>query len=263
MKLTQSFRAVSIVAILLVSGCAFLKKRPPYPDPDRLVSVVKIGPAGEEPILKTDFLALRSENQTLESVAAYVLRGFTLSSGSEPERINTAMVSAEFFHALGVNVSLGRAINSADCQPGSNPVLVINYSLWQRRYGGDPNIIGRIVTLDHKRRTIIGVMPFDFEFPKECDVWAPLAFDDENMNFGEGNTESEVIARLKPGVTLQQAQTEMSNIARNLEREYPATNSGRDIKLLPLRESRSKREKVLEIKIRRPAPPPAETGKEK
>lgn len=240
MKSSQSFRAASMMALLSISACAFLNKRPPYPDPDRLVSVVKVSPAGEEPILGADFLALRSETRTLESIAGYVLRDRAMSDGSAPERIHSALVSSDFFPALGVRPALGRALISQDGQSGGNPVVVISYDLWQRRFGADPSLIGKTITLNQERYTVVGVMPADFQFPKECEVWTPLAFDDERPRLEDKSLELEVIARLKPGVTLQQAQAEMSNIARKLERDYPATNSGRDIKLVPLRDGRSK-----------------------
>ncbi len=263
LRLSLRFHAISLVGLLLISGCAFLKKRPPYPDPDRLVSVVKVAPAGVEPILDTDFLALRSESQTLESIAGYVLRDRVMSDGSAPERIHSALVSADFFPVLGVRPALGRALISQDGQSGGNPVVVIGYDLWQRRFGADPGLIGKTITLDQERYTVVGVMPTDFQFPKECEMWTPLAFGDENTSFGEGNSESEVIARLRPGVTLQQAQADMNAVARKLEGDHPGTNNGRDIKLVPLRESPSQKIKVLKMKIYRPAKPPVETGKEK
>jgi putative ABC transport system permease protein len=228
------------VGLLLISGCAFLNKRTPYPDPDRIVSIVKIASAGEEPILGRDFLALRSESRTLESIAGYVLRDGVVSGGSEPERIRTALIYADFFSAIGTRPVLGRALMSQDGQAGGNLAVVISYDLWQRRFGADPRMIGKTITLNQEPYTIVGVMPADFQFPKECGMWTPLPSDDERLRLEDKNLELEVIARLKPGVTLQQAQAEMSNIARNLERDYPATNIGRDIKLVPLRESRSK-----------------------
>lgn len=239
MKLSQSFCAVSIAALLLISGCAFLKKRPPYPDPDGLVSVVKVASAGEEPLLYTDFLALRSESKTLESVAAYVFRDGAMSDGSAPERIHSALVSADFFPALGAQPALGRALISGDAQSGANPVVVISDNLWRRRFGADPSLIGKIITLDQELYTVVGVMPVDFQFPKDCEVWTPLAFD-ENLRLEDKSLRLEVFARLKPGVTLEQAQAEISNIARILERDHPLIDSGRDIKLVPLRDGRNK-----------------------
>src|SRR5262249_18473117 len=147
---------------------------PPYPDPDRLVSVVKVAPAGEEPILGTDFLALRSESRTLKSVAAYRFQGLSLTAGGTSERIHSAQVSADLFPALGVTPALGRVFHSEEYKPGSSPVVVISHGLWQRRFGADPAIIGRTIGLDQEKRTVIGVMPQDLRFPNDRDVWTPL-----------------------------------------------------------------------------------------
>jgi len=225
------FRVSSMAALLLISGCAFLHKRPPYRDITRLWRAVKVASAGAEPILYTDFLALRSEGKTLESVAAYVFRDRALSDGSAPERIHSAMVSTDFFQALGSEPILGRAFLSEECQSGRNQVVIISQNLWRRRFDVDPNIIGRTITLDQERHTIVGVMPPDFQFPAECDVWTPLAFD-ESTRLENGS--SILFVRLKPGVTLQQAQDDMNDIARKLERDYPQTNKDRDIKLTGL-----------------------------
>jgi putative ABC transport system permease protein len=257
------FRAASVAALLLITGCELMHKRPPYPDPGRLVSVVKVSPAGEETILDTDFLALRNQSTNLGSIAAHVYRGRVLSGGSEPERIQSELVSADFFSTLGVQPVLGRVFFSGDYQLGGDHVAVISYRLWQRRYSGDPNLIGKAITLDGEQYTVVGVMPDNFQFPKERDVWTPLAFDDESLRVEKKNIELYVIALLKNGVTLEQAQAEMSELAHKLETDYPATNTGRDIKLTSLRENHSQEKRALEIKINRPMNPPVETGKEK
>ena len=102
------FSVISMAALLLISGCALMPKRSPYPDPDRLVSVVKVSPAGEEPVLDTDFLAWRNQSKTLGPIAAHVFRARVLSGGAEPERIQSELVSADFFPTLGVRPALGR-----------------------------------------------------------------------------------------------------------------------------------------------------------
>src|SRR5262245_3760296 len=198
------FHAAYMAALLLISGCEFMHKRPLYPDPGRLVSVVKVSPAREETILDTDFLALRNQSKTLGSIAAHVFRGRALTGGSEPERIQSELVSAGFFPTLGVRPVLGRVFISEDCKPGGDHVAVISYRLWQRRYSGDPNLIGRTITLDREQYTVVGVMPDNFQFPKDCEVWSPLAFDDESLPVEKKSIELHVIARLKNGVTLEQ-----------------------------------------------------------
>src|SRR5262245_39894120 len=267
------FRAASMAALLLISGCELMHKRPPYPDPGRLVSVVKVSPAREETILDTDFLALRSQSKTLGSIAAHVFRARVLSGGSEPERIQSELVSADFFPTLGVQPALGRVFISDECKPGGDHVAVISDRLWLRRYGADPGMIGKTITLDREQYTVVGVMPDNFKFPIFCDVWTPLAFDAERPPVEKKGIELHVIARLKNGVTLEQAQVEMSEIAHKLEIDYPATNTGRDIKLAALRESYIQGKRVMAIKINRPVNPtpenspavnsPIDKGKEK
>jgi putative ABC transport system permease protein len=267
------FRAASMAALLLISGCELMSKRAPYPDPGRLVSVVKVSPAGEEMILDTDFLALRNQSKTLASIAAHVFRARALTGGSEPERIQSELASADFFPTLGVRPVLGREFISEDCKPGGDHVAVISYRLWQGRYSGDPSLIGRTIALDGEQYTVVGVMPDNFQFPKFCDVWTPLAFDAESLPVEKKGIELHVIARLKNGVTLEQAQVEMSEIAHKLETDYPATNTGRDIKLAALRESYIQGKRVMAIKINRPVNPtpensppvnsPIDKGKEK
>jgi len=230
------------------------------------VSVVKVAPSGEAPILGTDFLTLQSESRTLEPIAAYIFRGLSLTEGA-PERIYSAQVTADFFPTLGVKPILGRALLPAENQPNNNSVVVISDTLWRRRFGGDPRMIGRKITLDQAQYMVVGIMPPDFRFPKDCDAWTPLASDFQDVSLIVGGkrvgTEVEVFARLKPGVTLQQAQAEMSLITPKLEGNYAGNNTGRNLTLTALRESHRQIDNVLEFKIRQPANPPVETGKEK
>src|SRR5262249_51739034 len=156
--LIQNARAAFLAALVLISGCGLMPKRPPYADPDRLVSVVKVSSAGEQPILGADFRVLRSESKTLEPIAAYVFRALILTE-RESERIDSAQVTADFFPALGVRPILGRVLLSVDYQADSYPVVAISHTLWLRRFGGDPNLIGKKISLDHKQSTVIGIMP--------------------------------------------------------------------------------------------------------
>jgi hypothetical protein len=258
-----------MAALLLISGCSLSHKRPAYPDPERLVSVVKVEPAGELPILKQDFPVLRSESKTLESISAYRVLGISLTEDPS-ERIHSAKVTADFFSALGVKPVLGRALLPVDSQLDSSHVVMISYAMWQRRFGSDPNLIGRGILLDRERYIVVGIMPPDFGFPKDCDAWTPLTFGSDDITLKvEGKeikrigTEVEVFARLKPGVTLEQAQAEMRLIASRLGEGQAENNTGQSLNLTALRESNKQIDNVLEIKLKRPVKLPAETGKEK
>ncbi len=245
-------KAAAISAFIMLSGCALMHKPSPYKDPDQLVSVIKIGDGGEASVLDNDLLEWRSRCKTLGPIAAYVFRAAILKE-TEPERIQSALVSADFFPALGVHPFLGRVLLPEENRAGSNRVAVVSHKLWLRRFGADPTMIGKKVTLDQDDYTIVGVMQPDFQFPKDCDIWTPLAFDAEGSRLEDKSIGSrlEVFARLKPGVKIDQAQAELNLITRNLitrnqitrklEPEYPATNHSRDIKLIPLRDSEFKK----------------------
>src|SRR5262249_61959294 len=118
--------------------------------------------------------------QPLASIPGYVSGSRVLTGGSAGERIQSVLVSSVFFPTLGVRPALGRVFISEECKPGGDHVAVISYILWLRRYGADPSLIGRTITLDREQYTVVGVMPDNFEFPKPCDVWTPLAFDSES-----------------------------------------------------------------------------------
>ena len=131
---------------------------------------------------------------------------------------------------------LGRAILPQECHLGANRVVVISHNLWQRNFRSDPSVIGRTVTLDHENYTIVGVMPGSFQFPEGCEIWLPLVLEDQSLRLNDKRYGFEVIARLSPSFTLQQAQAEMAVIASKLERDHPESNSGRSLKLILLSE---------------------------
>jgi hypothetical protein len=251
--LSRTLLIASMAALILLSGCAFMNKRPPYPEPDRLVSIVKVAGASEEPTLGVDFLEYRNQSQTLRQIAAYDPGSFSLVDAGSGERVTSARVSFDFFPALGVWPALGRAFIANDYQPGRNHVVILSHNLWQRRFGGDPSVIGKTIELDREKYTVIAVMPGEFQLPTGCDVWTPLDIDDESLRSGGKGIELGVFARLKPGVTLKQAQDEMNAIAQKLEKEYPETNSGRGVNLTALRERPPQKATVLKLELHRPA----------
>lgn len=216
------------------------------------MSVVKFGPEGEDVNMAHDYIAYRNQSQTLRPVAAYNAGGYSLMDSSAPERVGSARVSPEFFPVLGGGPVLGRLFSSDEYQPSKGHVVVLSYRLWQRRYGGNPGLIGKTITLDHEPYTVIGVMPQEFQLPKDCDVWSPLAVDDESLASGGMRIGLEVIARLKPGVTPQQAQEEINGVAQKLEKDFPETNKGASVKLTALRESAPQNLKVLRLELRLP-----------
>lgn len=219
----------------------------PYEDSQQLVAIygANAGAAAERmPLSFPDFTDYKNQARTLEHLAAYASSGTSLmSGGDEPERIMGASVSAELFPMLGAKPEFGRVFTTEEDQPGSAPVIVLSHGLWQRRFNSDQGIIGREIALGSRSATVLGVMPADFKFPIEQDrhdFWMPytpdIAGDGSTYLTGRDTRFLTAIARLKPNVTLEQAQAEMSTVAGRLEAQYPASNTGRGVRLVSLHE---------------------------
>jgi putative ABC transport system permease protein len=169
-------------------------------------------------------------------MAAISSRNFNLTGDGEPLRIQGAAVSASFFSVLRIDPVLGRLFTAEEDRPGATRVVALSYRLWTSRFGEDPQILGKTIRLDGESYTVLGVMPPTFHFPDpDDDVWIPLALGPAELaNHGSHNLL--VIARLKDGVSLTQAQTELTGIAEALTAQYPSTNTGVGVNLVPLHE---------------------------
>ncbi len=198
-----------------------------YKDPERLVVISHYYPKLD---LKSSVSAIgythyRDTNKSFENIAAFTDWPVNLTSVGDPERLQGAAVTATFFPTLGVDVAQGRAFLPGEDQQGRNNVVVVSDGLWRRRFGADPQLIGQTLTLDGASYTVIGIMPPGFQFGREfgqaIDLWSPLAFTQSQLQTTQWRNERfNVIARLKPGVTLPQAQAEMDTIAANVRRQY-------------------------------------------
>ncbi len=241
------FTAVAILTLALGIGAttavfsvvdAALIRSLPYKNPGRLVMVWETYRQFPKVWASVpNFVDWQRENDVFEAIGAYrVARGFTLTGRGEPKRVQATFVSASLFSLLGVKARTGRAFIPAEDEPGSQPVLVLSHALWQRVFGSDGSIVGRSVTLDDMNYTVVGVMPGDFRFPDWADLWMPLG----QMGTVELTSRVyhplDVVARLKPRVTLAKARADMSTIAGRLSREYPKTNEGWAVSVIPLRE---------------------------
>ncbi len=183
-----------------------------------------------------DFNDWRAQNNVFEDMAAFSGQGFNLATSGEPERIQGAGVSPSLFPILRTQPRLGRFFSSDDDKPNSDPVVIISSGLWERSFGGDPDIAGKTVKLNDKAYTIVGVAPADFVFPnRRSEAWVPLILSPEEAN-NRGGHNLTVVARLKSGVTLQEARTEMDAIAAQLEQQYPNPNTGHGANVFPLYE---------------------------
>jgi putative ABC transport system permease protein len=198
------------------------------------------------PVAVADFIDWRNQNQVFEQMAAMYPRRMNLTGGGEPESVFGLRASANLFPLLGARFVVGRAFLPEEDRAGADRV-VISHRLWQQRYAADPNIIGQKIILDNYAYTVIGVTASDFQFPRrgeipvyygvtgKVDLYLPIAFSPEQMNNRQVNPLM-VIARLKPGTTVQQASAEMNTIARRLTEKYPVTNIDKGVRLALLQQ---------------------------
>ncbi|MBO0726317.1 MAG: ABC transporter permease, partial [Blastocatellia bacterium] len=212
----------------------------PYRNSERLVLLDEIAAKrgnssiGVNPL---DFLDWRGQNRVFAGVAAYHGGSYSFSEGGEPEQLSGEFISHNTFEILGVAPILGRTFTAEDDRPGNDMVVILGHGLWKRRFGAKPEVIGRRITLNNRQRTVIGVMPPDFKFPEGADLWVPLAIDPSYWRRDSHGWDA--IARLKPGVTLEQAQSDIAAVARRIEEQNPVTNEGIGVNLIPLRENLS------------------------
>ena len=183
-----------------------------------------------------DYLDYRRDARAFDGLAAAQAWGVTLGGGDRPERIAALQVSADLLDTLGVPAFLGRTFVEGEDQPGRDQVAVLSYGLWQRRFGGDRSIVGRNVSVDGRPFTVVGVMPAEFRFAPfwqtRAELWAPLSLT-ARRDDRDGRS-LRLFGRLRSGVTVAQAQQEMTAIAARLEREHPDTNTGVSITVRPL-----------------------------
>jgi predicted permease len=210
---------------------AVLLRPLPFHDPYRLVAVESVDlhdPTQGGDISYPAFLDWRSQNHSFEAMSVYNVTGLTYTGGTQPESVRSAVVSANLFSTLGVAPALGRTFTQEEDRPGNgqNPV-VLSYEFWQIHFDGDPSILGRSLTLDGQRYSVIGVMPDGFQFPIQKDrveLWITIAHDLQGnigMATQRGASYLQVVARLKSGVQIPQAQSDVLSIQQGLNRQYP------------------------------------------
>jgi putative ABC transport system permease protein len=183
-----------------------------------------------------NYLDYRDHNHTLSGFAAFNGLGVNLSGGAEPERLRGARVTLDFFDVLGVKPSLGRPFSPQEGQVGSDHVVILSNALWQRRFAGAPDVLGRQMKMNEELYTVIGVMPADFQFPARAEIWTPLTMNAQNWN-QRGGHYLNGIARLKEGSSLAAAQADLNQIAARAEKAFPNSNTGWDTTSNGLQES--------------------------
>lgn len=184
-----------------------------------------------------DFTAFRDRSHSFSQVGLSVPRSFNLIERGEPEHATGAAIDAGYLSTLGVQPMLGRTFSPEDDRPGGPAVALVGYGLWQRRFGGDEHLIGRAVNLEGRETTIVGVLPRIFDLPAATEIWVPLQMNVYGLPLEQRVThEYDMVARLKPGVTVDAADAELKSIARQIEREFPQVRRSWGVKALPLRQ---------------------------
>jgi len=247
------FTAVAVATLALGIGAntaifsvvyAVLFRPLPFARPEQLVvvweTVLSRGNVEGTPS-PPDFREWRDRAKSFQQMAAFYDTNFNLSGGTDPERLSGAVVSADLFPMLGVNAGLGRMFLPAEEQYGAHRVVVLSHTLWRRRFGGDVRLVGQNITLDDQQYTVVGVAPPGFNFADfmgagaDAELWAPMAFAPGDRQNTRGNHFLRVLARLKPGLTIAQAQVEMDAVAGQLAQEHQE-NSGLGARVVPLQD---------------------------
>jgi len=241
LRKSPGFAAVAVMTLALGIGAntaifsvvnGVLLRPLPFQDADRVVQIWHVPPQASFPgipkfvVSPANFLDWQSQNHVFERMAIYGYRDFTLTGGDKAEEVGASPVSAGFFETLGVKPLLGRGLAPDEDRPGRSHVVVLSYRFWQEHFGGSRGIVGQNLALDGANYLISGVMPPSFRFPGDyAQMWTPMAWSDQERAVRGDHTYS-VIARLKPGIDVKQAQAEMNTISARLAEAYPADDKG-------------------------------------
>ncbi|MDF3043117.1 MAG: hypothetical protein K0Q71_5823 [Thermomicrobiales bacterium] len=214
---------------------AMLWKPVPLPHLETLAGVVERDEGNDwSSVTPADFADLQRDSASFASMAYWGFGQANLvGAGGEPERVAQALVSANFFDLVGVQPALGRAFQTGEDEPGRERVVILGDRLWKRRFGANPGIIGQNIRFDDENFTVIGVMPPNYQFPMTIEVWSPYALTPARRN-SRGNHMLHAIARLKPGVTVEQASGDVERLGVRLEQSYPNTNKNRRFAAMPV-----------------------------
>ena len=211
-----------------------LLRRLPYRNAERIVAIEEFNREGTRgQVTSANFLDWRAQNTVFEQLTAIKTTTSNLALSDHAERIDLAQTNANFFDVLGVIPQYGRLFIPQDEQAGHDPVVVVSNTLWQRRFGSDPSLVGKPITLDGRNYTVIGITPPGFEYPKKTELWVPPLrlvpelYPNQDVTQTRGMGYLSAIALLKPGVSLKQAAAEMETITARLRQQYPNTNNRR------------------------------------
>ncbi len=222
-------------AIFSVADPLLLRPEP-FPNLNRLVLAFNRvdGLTNENSMYPADYEAIRTQSKSFDKFAAYASEAANLTGQGDPEREQAAKVTTDFFDALGVQPILGRDFTPEDGTPGHDDEMVLSYGLWQSKFGGDPQILGKQAHLNERAFTIVGVMGKDFQYPVATELWRPIAFTAADEASRENNYLFPV-GLLKPGVSASRAAAELDGIGRELAQTFPKSNHRLGIRVVPFR----------------------------
>ncbi|HEV7844143.1 MAG TPA: ABC transporter permease, partial [Pyrinomonadaceae bacterium] len=245
----KSFTLIAVLTLALGIGAntaifsvvdAALLRPLPYREPSQLVHLWETKPQqrfGEREASYPDYLDWREQNRVFDAVAGYTRREFTLTGRDVPDRITGAAVTDNFFQLLGVDVMRGRRFDAGEDEPGAERVVILSNSFWKRSFNSDPAIVGQTLKLNEASYRVVGVLPSNFQFAPVggAELWTPLyrTPDQATRRFMHW---LKVVARLKPNVTREQAQADMSRIAAGIAKDDPESHTGTGIRIVPLHE---------------------------
>jgi putative ABC transport system permease protein len=246
------FTALVVITLALGIGAStaifsvvdsVLLRRLPYSTASRIVAIQELNQAGKRvQVTSANFLDWRAQNTVFDNLAAIKQTTSNLAFSDHAERIELAQTNANFFDVFGIKPQYGRLFIPQDEQAGHEPVVVVSNALWQRRFGSDPSLVGKPITLDGKDYTVVGISPAGFQYPDKTEVWVPPLklvpelWPKQDVTQTRGMGYLAAVATLKPGVTLPQAAAEMETITARLRQQYPDTNNRRFNRVVSLHE---------------------------
>ncbi|MGH9430707.1 MAG: ABC transporter permease [Terriglobia bacterium] len=239
------FTAVAIITLALGIGAntaifsivnSVLLRPLPYPDSNRLVVVAEKWSGGADAPSPPDFLDIEAQNHVFDQMAAYKDRGFSLAAGGNPEHVQGTVATTNTFSLLGVNPVMGRGFIPSDGGHAGNRAMILGYNLWQKSFGGRKDVLGKKLTLDAQPFTVVGIMPRWFQFPEGAELWVAPRYQvpahplrpEVNPATMRGSHYFDVIARLRPGVTLTNALADLTVVDKNIGRQHPDSDLNSD-----------------------------------